>query len=476
MNIEVIADGSYRRTLQVVVPAATVEQQLDRALRQVGGKARLRGFRPGKAPRKVIEARFGPQVAADVAADLIQDAYTKAIADHELEPVSRPAVDREEDPRRGVDFTFSISVEVRPSITLETWTGADVVYPSAEVDDAELEAKIQERLVENQRLVEVVDRPVGEDDQVMVELHIFDGDEEVVTELGTMVKTAGDAWYTGLEAHLQGMGVDEEKTFEVAFDAAARVESVAGKTLKVTAKVLSIQTYQVPELTDELAEELGYEGGAEGMKLAIRAELQGGRDELARNQARANLLQVLIDANDFDVPPGMIDQQLEILLNELRLQQAYRGVDPRQVHFSEAQLADLRLRSEFAVKGGLILDFVGKVENIEVTDEDVERKLQELADERMQDVEVIRAYFEQQDQVDDLRERLFEEKTLDWLLEHANIVASTGEGEGEGTAPEPPLDAAPPEGTGLPEEPSVEDDEDDQGGTAVPEDDSDDER
>lgn len=425
MNIEVIADGTYRRTLQVVVPASMVDQQLDQALRQVGGKARLRGFRPGKAPRKIIEARFGQQVAADVAADLIQDAYTKAITDHELEPVSRPAVDREDDPRRGTDFSFSISVEVRPAVTLETWTGLDVVYPNAEVGAEELQAAIERKLTENQRLVEVADRPVGESDQVMVELRVFDGDEEVVTEPGTMVKTDGDAWYTGVEQLLVGQSVGAEVEGEVSFGESARVEAVAGKTLGVKAKVLSIQTYQVPDLTDEVAEELGYEGGAEGMKQAIRGELQGGRDELARNQARANLLQQLINANSFDVPPGMVDQQLEVLLNELRLQQAYRGVDPRQVHFSEAQIADLRIRSEFAVKGGLILEFVSKTESIEVSDEDVERKLQELADERGQDVEVIRAYFEQQDQIDDLRERLLEELTLDWLLENANIVAPT---------------------------------------------------
>lgn len=450
MNIEVIADGSYRRTLQIVVPASKVDSQLDQAFRQLKGQARMRGFRPGKAPRKVLEARFGPQIASDVAVDLIQEAYTTAIEQHELEPVSRPNVDRQEDPQRGADFSFTISVEVRPSVELQTWTGVDVVYPSAEVSDEELEQAIAQRCEDSRRLVEVTDRPVGDDDQVMVELRAFDGDDEVVNEPGTMVRTAGDTYYAGIESLLVGLTTDSEHEGEVTFDDSARVEAVAGRTLNVKVKVLSIQTYQVPELSDELAEELGFEGGAEGMRLAIRAELQGGRDELARNQARANLLQALIESNTFDVPPGMVDQQLEVLLNELRLQQAYRGVDPRQVHFSDAQLADLRMRSEFAVKGGLILEFVSEREGLEVTDADVERKYQELAEERDQDVEVVRSYFESQDQVDDLRERLLEEMALDWLLERANIVEPTvadtddTDAEPEGEADEGP-EASEPE-------------------------------
>lgn len=461
MNIEVIADGSYRRTLQIVVPAAKVDEQLDQAYRTLSKQARLKGFRPGKTPRKVLENRFGPQIASDVAADLIQSAYTTALDEHGLEPVGRPSVDRDDDPRSGADFSFSISVEVRPSVELQVWTGVDVVYPSAEVPPEQVQAAIDRRLQDNQRLVAIEDRPVGEHDQVMVELEVFDGDQQVVHEPGTMVKTDGDSYYAGIEPLLVGLSIGEQAEGEVAFDASARVEGVAGRTLRTVVKVLSIQTFQVPELTDEIAEELGYEGGAEGMRLAILGELQSGRDELARNQARANLLQALIQANTFDVPPGMVDTQLEVLLNELRLQQAYRGIDPRQVHFSPEQIADLRVRSEFAVKGGLILEFVSKHEGLEVTDDDVERKLVEMAEERGQDAATIRSFFENRGELDDLRDRLLEEKALDWLLERANIVAPSDD-------PEPA-----PSGTADDDTPTVDDADTDAPGTADDDGDSD---
>ena len=425
MQIELVAEGSYRRTLKVTAPAETVKKELDKAYRDLGKRARLRGFRPGKAPRKVLEARFGPQVVSDVASELIQRAYTDGLVQHALEPVSRPRVDRDEDPAPGQDFHFAISVEVKPEGALETYTGVDVVYPKAEVADDEVQRAVEARLQGARRLVEVTDRAVEAGDQVMVELRVKDGDDDVAYEPGTMVQTAGDAWYTGVESLIIGLEQDGSAEGEVTFAESARTESVKGKTLNAQVKVLSIQAYEIPDLTDEIAEELGFEGGAEGMTMAVRAELQSGRDEMARNQARANLLQAVIDSNTFDVPSGLVDQQLDVLLNELRMQQAYRGVDPRQVNFSEAQIADLRIRSEFAVKGGLILEFVVREHGIEVVDEDVERKISELADQRGQSADAIRAYFDTDEAMDELKERLLEEKALDWLLEHANIVEPT---------------------------------------------------
>lgn len=422
MQIELVADGSFRRTLKVTAPASTVQAELDKAYTALGAQARLKGFRKGKAPRKVLEARFGPQVASDVATDIIQQAYTAGLTEHELEPVSRPSVDRSDDPVAGEDFHFSISVEVKPSIELETYEGVEVEYPNADVADEEVEAAVGQRLQQSRRLVEVEDRGIEAGDQVMVELRVKDGDDEVAFEPGTMVQTGGDQWYTGIESLLLGLEKDGTASGEVAFAETARTESVAGKTLNAEVKVLSIQAYELPELSDELAEELGFEGGADGMKSSLRDQIQSARDEAAKNQARANLLQALINANPFDVPSGLVDQQLQVLVNELRMQQAYRGVDPRQVNFSQAQLADLRIRSEFAVKGGLILEYVVDKHEIAVEDSDLDAKIEALAAERGQDVEVIRGYFETEDARQELRERLLEEKGLDWLLERAKLV------------------------------------------------------
>jgi trigger factor len=181
----------------------------------------------------------------------------------------------------------------------------------------------------------------------------------------------------------------------------------------------------VPELTDELATELGYEGGVAGMRTAIESKLREGRDEMARNQARANLLEAIIEKNPFEVPAGMIEQSLKMLMNELRLQQAIRsGRDPRTIGFNDAQVADLRMRSRFAAKAALILEWVAKKEGIAVTDDDVEAMYRKLATERQQTVEAVKGQIQKDEAQNELRERILEEKTLDWLLERANLVTT----------------------------------------------------
>jgi trigger factor len=247
-----------------------------------------------------------------------------------------------------------------------------------------------------------------------------------------MIRTEADPYYPGVDALIVGTAKDGEAAGTVAFPDSARSEAVRGRELQVTARVLSIQSIEVPELSDDLAGQLGYEGGIEGMRAALRQQIRDARENLARNQARANLLQALINANPFEVPSGMVDQHLEMLMEELRLQQAYRGRDPRSVRFSPEQVADLRVRAEFAAKGGIILEYVSRTEKLEVVDADLEAKYSELADQRGQTVEAIRGYFVKDGAVEELRSRLLEEKTLDWLLERAKISSSGAEAASAG--------------------------------------------
>jgi trigger factor len=424
MKVEVIPVGSYQRKLEFWYPASTVKAELDRAYRDVSGRARLSGFRKGKIPRKVLEARFGPQIHSDVATQLIQQGWSQAIDEHKLEPVGRPQVQDRAEIVPDSDFRFTITVDVKPTIELAAYTGLEVAYPPVEVTDEELDGYVKARLEGQAKLTEVTDRPVQKGDMVIVELVAKAGEEELSREPGTMIRTSGDPYYPGVDDLLVGMALNEEKTGKVAFPATARIEGVQGREADVTVKVVSIQANEVPELTDALASEMGFEGGSEGMRTALRLQLQTARETNARNQARANLLQALINANPFEVPTPMIDQHLQMLIDELKLQQAYRGRDPKRITFSPEQIADLRIRAEFAAKGGLILDWVSKTEKLDVAETDLEAKYQELADERGQTVEAIRGYFVKDDAVEELRARLLEEKTLDFLLERAKIVSA----------------------------------------------------
>ncbi|MCB9682014.1 MAG: trigger factor [Alphaproteobacteria bacterium] len=421
MQIEVVNENAYTRKVNVTIPAADVRSALDKAYVSIGKRARLPGFRAGKVPRRVLEAQYGPSIARDVAGDLIQDAWTKAIADHGIEPVSRPNVVDQGPVKANVDFAFVIGVEVKPAVTCDTYEGLDVYWPKWEVTDAEIDAAVERERQAQSRLTAVTGRAVQLGDTVQVELTVKDGDEVVVSEPGTLVRTLGETWLKGLGDFLTGLEIDAGKDGEVTFADDARNTDVAGKTLAVSAKVLGIQAYEAPALDDALAKEIGHADVAT-MRTAVAGQLSKGREEQARNQARANLLEALIAANPFDIPAGMVEQNLQMLVEEFKLQQSYQGVDPRNIRFTQAQMADLRQRAVFAAKGGLLLEAVATMAKIEVTDDHVEAKLQELADDRGQSIEAVRGWFQQDGALQDLKERLLEEFTLDFVLGKAKVT------------------------------------------------------
>ena len=420
MDVQVEQVSANEKRLSFTVPASKVNKELSRAFANLGRQVNMPGFRKGKVPRNILESRWGASIRSEVAANLINSSFQDAASD--LEYFGSPNVDKG-DLEGGNDFSFTITVEVRPELELGSYTGVEVVYPKVEVTDEQVQARVDARLQSQASLAEVEDRDeVAQGDFVLAELDIKDGDESVHAHPGTMLNTADERYYTGLETALVGAKRNESTTLDVTFSDEAMIEELKGRTLSVTATVSSIQAMSTPALDDDMASQLGFEGGADGMRAAVQLQIQEAGDAQARNQARANLLNVLIDANEFSAPAGLIDQQLKALLEEIRIQRAYRGENPRDIQFSDSELADYRTRATFAAKASLILDHVASAESIGVEDNDLEAKYQEIADARGQRVEAIKGYFVKENAIEDLRERLLEEKTLDWLLERATLV------------------------------------------------------
>jgi trigger factor len=436
--------SAYQKRLQFTIPAGEVDRKINDAFRAVAARVNIPGFRRGHVPRKVLDQRFGKQVRADVASDLINARFREAAVD--LEFLGQPEVDRA-DVHEGRDFTFSITVQVKPEVEVKDYLNLKVDYPLSSVSEEQVDALVRRRLSGQARNVEVEeDRGVQAGDFVLTEITLIEGGEEKTIESGTMVNTVGERYYPGIETLLHGLHKGQSNTGTVTIGANAGMESLRGQTIEARVTVHSIQVAQAPELTDATAAELGYEGGVEAMRAALRMEEEGRANEAARNVARVNLLQKLIAGHSFAVPPAMVESHLQLLLEELRIQAAYRGRDPRSIRYSDAQMADLRQRADFAARASLILEGVARSEGIRITDADLEAKYQEIADMRGQRVEAIRGYFAKDNAVGELRKRLLEERTLDWLLERAELVETKGTDN----------DSAPVEAAPAAEAPAVE--------------------
>lgn len=453
MSHQVEQISAFQKRLQFTVPASEVDKKVADAFRTLSGRVNIPGFRRGHVPRRVLDQRFGRQVRADVAADLINNQFRLAAVDMEF--LGQPEVDRS-DLNEGADFTFSILVQVKPSVEAKDYTGIKVDFPVPQVSDADVDALVQRRLAGQSRLVEVEDdRAVASGDLALTEIALVEDGHEKTIESGTMINTAGDRYYPGVESLVVGLSKGQSRSGSVTLGANAGLESLRGRTVDLKVTILGIQVSQVPALTDAVAEELGYEGGVEAMKAALRMEEEGRATEASRNVARVNLLQKLIGAHSFDVPPAMVDSHLQLLLEELRIQAAYRGRDPRSIRYSEAQMADLRQRAEFAARASLLLDAVARQEGIAISEDDLEAKYQEIADMRGQRVEAIRGYFAKDNAVGELKKRLLEERTLEWLLERAELVdvSGTDNDAAPAAAEAAPAEAAPAAAEDAPAKP-----------------------
>jgi trigger factor len=430
--------NAYRRHIHFSVEAELVSNSLSEAYDDLKKNARIQGFRKGHVPTRILKKRFWRGVHADVAQKLVQQGYEK-VDIKELEVVSQPSIEGQlPELKEGAAFEFIIGVDVRPHVSVDNYKGIEVVYPTAEATEEEVNANIDRQLAGKKRIVEVEDSSatVGDGDYALLALVLTDENgEEVVNEPGTMFHMGNNKFYTGLEKHVAGMKAGESKSEEVTITEDSNFEHLRNKTFNANIELKQIQRMSAPELSDELAVEMGYES-VEDMKSKVAADISSSKEENLKNQARVQILQHLVEHNEFEVPQAMVEEQLRALMNELRMQQMYMGRNPDDVQFSDAQIRDLSTRAVFAAKAACLLGSVNDLEGLKVTDEDIEAKLEELAASQGQTVEAIKQYINMEQASDMLSERVQEEKTLNWLLEQAVRLDAPKEAPIEASADE----------------------------------------
>ncbi|MFM2245559.1 MAG: hypothetical protein RL071_1633 [Pseudomonadota bacterium] len=426
-SVQVEEVSSYRRRLRITVPAVVVKTQLDKAYKDLKKKAKVPGFRPGHATQRVLEERFGPKVLSDVGGELIDSSYRSAVAT--LSPVGRPSLEESSEIESGKDFTFTVAVDVEPEVQVVGHKGLGVTLAAEQVAEDDVQKAVDARLARRARILEVAeDRGVQAGDFVLTEVKLTLDGVEVANDPGTLINTGAERFYPGIEALLLGLTKGAEATGEFTVGQGSALANLRGKTVQAAVKVLALQARTVPALDDESAKELGHDS-AEAFVASVRFELQQQRDEVARNNARVALLQKLVELNPFDVPDAMVEQQLEALTEELKVRRAYQGEDMRSIRFSEAELSDLRSRARFAARAALLLAAVAKEEGIVVTEDDVTKKIEEIAASRQQSAQAIRGYLQSEGAIPMLRDRILEERTLEWLLENAEVSAAPAESE-----------------------------------------------
>jgi trigger factor len=417
MQVSVEQTGALERRMEVSIPKERIEQAVDQRLQQVSRTAKLKGFRPGKAPLKVIRQQFGAQVRQEVLSDLIQQTFSEAVNQQKFVPAAGPRIEPVS-AGPGEDLKYRAIFEVFPEVSLKGVEGLAVARPVAEVTEADIDAMVQ-NLREQRPKFEAVDRESRETDRVtmdfvgLVDGQPFEGSkgDDVAVLLG------GGRMLKGFEDGITGMKAGERKAVSVRYPDDYHNKALAGKTAEFDVQMKKVEEKRLPELDDAFCAEYGvFEGGMEQLRREVADNM--GR-ELAGNvraRMKQQLLDRLLEANPVEVPKSLVDAQVR----EMQIDTARRigAKDASQVPPPDAFVEPARRR----VALGILIGEVIKSAGIQVDRTLVEARLADMAATYPDPEQVLKAYRQNPEAMRQIENLVLEDQVVDHLLAKAKVT------------------------------------------------------
>src|SRR6056297_3166386 len=411
--------------LEVEIEAKRVNEALEQAYKKVVKDIDISGFRKGKVPRKVLEARYGKEILHKDALDiLIPEGYREALEETDIEPIDQPDIEdyyiAEDEPA-----TFKAIVEVKPEVELGDYKDLGIEKENAEVTEEEIQEEIDRVRNQHSQLVASDKEVVEEGDFVIIDFEgKKDGEpfpggsaEEYSLEIGS------NTFIPGFEEQLIGAQVGDELELNITFPEDYNAEDLAGEDVIFDVEIKEIKEKQLPELDDEFAKEVSDYETFEEYKESIKERLQKSKEDRTQREYENKLIEKASQNAEVDVPEKMVEDELNTMFQNFAqsvTQQGmevddhldYMGTDKEGWKEQNKEAAENRTRSN------LVLEAIAEKEDIEISEEEIEEQVQEIAESNDQDPEQIKAFLQMQGQLEGLKDGLKMQKTIEYLKEH----------------------------------------------------------
>jgi trigger factor len=417
MQVSVQETGGLERRMEVSVPKEQIEQAIDERLKRVSRTAKLKGFRPGKAPIKVIRQQFGAQVRQEVLSDLMQSSFSQAVVEQKLMPAAGPRIEPLSS-GPGEDLKYRATFEVYPEVRLNQIEGLAVQRPSADVTQGDIEAMVQ-NLREQRPKFEPVERESREGDRVTMDFEGkidgkgFEGSEgkevAVILGAGRMLKD--------FEAGITGAKAGEQRAVAVRYPDEYHNKDLAGRTADFAVQVKKVEEKLLPPLDDEFCREYGVnEGGVEQLLSEVADNMRRELSDNVRARLKQQIFDRLLEANPVDVPKALVEQQVR----DMQIDTARRmgAKDASQVPAPEPFVEPARRR----VALGLLVNELVKSEGIQLDRSRVEARLGDLAGTYPDPDAILNAYRQNPDAMRQVESMVLEDQVVDYLLERAKVT------------------------------------------------------
>ena len=420
MQVTVESTGTLGRRMTVAVPAQRMEQEIAARLRRLSQSARFPGFRPGKAPMKMVEAQYGGKVTEEVVGDLIRATFHEAVNEKGLRPAGGPNIE----PKMlspGQDFEYIATFEVYPEIKKLEISGQRIERPQVNISDADvlhtLESLRRQRVSWNP-----VERPAANGDRLLLDFQgmlngvVFEGGEAKDFPLVLGNNTLVD----GFEAGLIGARAGEHRTLDVNFPADYRNVALAGKPVQFAVTVKQVNEPLLPEVNDEFARTLGVaDGQVATLRTDVRANLERELAERVRRELREQVFKAVIEANPIEVPQVLEQNEVEHLRQSSRANLEAQGIPTTQLP-SDPHWYTEQARKRVAL--GLILAEMVKAKGLVIDAQRVQARLEELAASYDNPQEFIAWHYAKRERMAEVESKVLEDQAVELLLASAQVV------------------------------------------------------
>lgn len=424
MQITIEDISPVEKRVDFEVPWPDVAAKLDKAYDKLRREVRLKGFRPGKVPRQVVEKLYKSRVEDDVAREVVELAITQAVQEKQIAPIAPPTIDKLE-MKAGEALKFSARVEIRSQVTPKDYSGVRVSRRPAKVSDEEIDRALVDYQRKFTEFKPVEDRKeTAADDLLSVDVHGKIGAHKIKTRSITVDLSDENAGgVPGLAERLRGVPVDAQ-ALEIKYQVPAEspVKSFAGQEVSLHVSIKEVRSRKVPALDDELAKDSGEADTLADLLIKVREKLIEADNQRIKREMSQALIKEIVKINPFEVAPSLVNRYAEDMVMRTKSQLMMMGIDV-EAGFNETEmLKEVRADAEFEAKANILVHAIGEREGLDASEGDVQKRIAEIAAARGESSKKLRAELDHSGRIVGVKSQIVYEKTVDMLLSQAKIV------------------------------------------------------
>lgn len=423
MKVDIDNSHPARWKVNVEVPKEEVDKEFDKQYKKISKSVQIKGFRPGKVPRSMIERRYGEQVKEVVIESLVEQTLKDVVEEKKIEPLVPPEIESANIEEGALKYT--IIVEVSPQFELKDYTGIEVALPKIEVTNIEIEEELQKLRRENSKLVEV-DRTAAWNDFIEVKIEAKDTGGKLLFKEDRMIfPLREETRPKDVIKSLIGSKKGDRRVVKDAFPENHPEPMLRGKDATFDIEVLAIKEAVLPELDDEFAKDVGFES-LEKLRESMREHVSVNKENERKSKAYSQIADALIAKHMFELPPALVEQELNLLSQQAadRLTRSI-GADAAK-DFVEGKREELRKQAQERVRLNMLLDRIAAAEDVSVSDDEVDAEIERIASQINQPKEKVKGMLQKSGRIESLKTDMKRNKVMEIILSKAVITEEKG--------------------------------------------------